>query len=659
MHLVCYLTHDETHLDDVKERLALAMPPIGIVTATSVPELISRTQTLPLKAVIIDISWPRASWSQIRSDLSNLQRSLPIFALSNSETDTEWWRFADELLRLDEKYDLFMFRLERHFRMNGEDSTELSLPFQQNGQLQQANFTSSILVESPCLLEMPQFRQFAEIFAGMEEPELLEAFINWIQCACQTSRTVLLMRDSATGAFHTCAQRGLPSALVPHCTFPQTAPLCRWLASSGRILLRDLDTGSNSGEIMAGMDLMQAVAAVPIIFDGQLVGFLGLGPRLIGHQYSAYELEGIFAIANQIAVAVFHRRLHWKIKQQQELTEHMLGVMPTGTIVLGNDHRIAFVNSAAATILGKPRTTLLGADLRSLPSPLGDLAYESLIRRIDLSQRELTLATTGKPVAVTSMMLETTVPNAMLLIEDRSVQLGLEAERDMRVNLEVVTNLVHYIAHELRNPLVTLSTFASLVPRQQENDDLHQFGVDVLQPEIDRINLLIEQLLILSHHADYQPAEFNIADMLERIAGTEDIHNTIVTSIPDTMPLVNGDMNRFETALTCLLRSVARLSKPEKPATMCMDVEDHVIIISIEVPSAEKNTAVWLLNPWQQLITESDQQLDFGVATAQYIFELHHGSLTVDVFGSVLSIMCRLPLQQNVDSNEGVWHVTK
>ncbi|MEI7833945.1 MAG: histidine kinase dimerization/phospho-acceptor domain-containing protein, partial [bacterium] len=534
----------------------------------------------------------------------------------------------------------------------------LTLVYPNSGQLPPAN-PASIVIESPCLLEMSQFRQFAEIFAGMEEPELLEAFISWIQTACQTSRVVLLMRDTTTGAFHSRAQRGLPSALLPHCVFPQTAPLCRWLSTSGRILLRDLDTSNNGGEIMAGMDLMQAIAAVPIIFDGQLVGIIGLGPRLIGHQYSAYELEGIFAIANQVAVAVFHRRLHCKIKQQQELTEHMLGVMPTGTIVLGSDHRIAFINTAAADILGKSHSSLIGADLRSLPSPLGDLAYESLMRNIDLSQRELTLATTGKPVAVTSIMLETSAPNALLLLEDRSTQRGLETERDLRVNLELVTNLVHYIAHELRNPLVTLSTFASMIPRQKGENDFYDFSVDVLEPEIERINLLIEQLLILTHHADYQPSEFDLGAMLERIAGTEEIQNVIVTSIPESIPPITGDMNRFETALTCLLRSVAKLSIPEKPATMCVEIEDGIIVISIEAPSTDKTAAQWLLNPWQQLITESEQQLDFGVATAQYIFEQHHGSLTVNSYGNVLAIVCRLPLQNNNDSNEGVWNGTK
>jgi len=82
-------------------------------------------------------------------------------------------------------------------------------------------------------------------------------------------------------------------------------------------------------------------------------------------------------------------------------------------------------------------------------------------------------------------------------------------------------------------------------------------------------------------------------------------------------------------------------------------------IFDVDAARTDKTAAQWLLNPWQQLITESEQKLDFGVATAQYIFEQHHGSLTVTSYGSVLAIVCRLPLLNNTDSTEGLWNGTE
>ena len=658
MHLVCYLAHDDTNIPAIQQRFSLAHPPVGLVTASSAPEVISRTQSLPIRAILLDISWPRATWKQLRSDLARVQRPLPLIAISAEKTTCDWWQFADDMLSLDDNLDLFLFRLnhaiadtEKSVLELSEDHAQISLPV-----FQMMNGSSPILADAPGLLEMPQFRQFAEIFAGMEEPELLEAFISWVQTACQTSRAVLLLRDSISGNFTCRAQRGLPSALVPHCTFLQTAPLCRWLSVNGQILLRDTDPANIGADILNGLDLLQAVAAIPVMHDGQLIGILGLGPRLIGKRYTAFELEGVFAIASQVAVAIYHRRNHWSVKQQQELTEEMLGVMPTGTIVLGHDHRISFVNAAAANIIDKPRTSIIGADLRILPSPLGDLAYESLIRKVNISRREMTLAFNNRPIAVTACMLSTNPPSAMLLLEDRSAEKVLEEERERRVDLEVITNLVHYIAHELRNPLVTLSTFSSLVPTRAGDEDFQEYCETVLQPEIGRVNLIIEQLLVLTNHAEYQFTDIDLLAMLERLTDNEELKHCLVTAMPVSLPLVHGDANRLETALTCLIRTVLRFNDTSTPATMRIELEESGLLLNFEIPTNISVTSSHLLNPWNQLFGDQDAEVDFGIATASYIFEQHQGSLEVKAANAILTVTGHLPLRANNSFGRDSWH---
>ena len=660
MYLVCYLAHDETYLHAVQERLALASPPIGLVAATTVPELISRAQTLPIRAILVDISWPRATWLQLKTDLAQFQRTLPIFALAQTPTDLSWWQYADDLLVLNENYELFMFRLERGCRQmenpSGYAESGANMPLN----LPSAPFTApSVLTDAPGMLEMPQFRRFAEIFSGLEESALVDAFIAWVQSACQTSRAVLLLRNEQSGHFACCASRGLPSALVPHCVFPQTAPICRWLSTTGRILLRDPAPQKPLNELMTGLDLLQAVAAVPVLFDGQLVGILGLGPRLIGQGYTAVELEGVFAIASQIAVALDHCRMHRVIKQQQELTELVLGVMPTGTIVINHDHCIEFINSAAATMLGKPRAALQGMDLRGLPSPLGDLAYESLVRRTNLPTRDIVLPTNGLPVAFTGFLLDGERPSAMILLEDRSAQKDLEEERGRRVDLEMVTNLVHYLAHELRNPLVTLSTFSNLVPTRVGDADFQEFCDSVLQPEIGRVNLIIEQLLVLTNHAEFQFGEVDFASIVEQLTAVEDVRSQIVTSLDADIPHVTGDAHRLETAILCLLRTVTQFSDLSIPATLRLARDGDMVELHLEAPVTHEFDPVRLLNPWQQLLGETERRVDLGVATAKYIFEQHLGAFQLTLVKNISTFICRLPVRTVVNGREGGTHDTQ
>ncbi len=407
MFLVSYLAHDAEYTSAVQERLARARPPMTLVTAQSAPELIGQTQTLPIRAVIADVTWPRETWTQLLGAVRQLDPAMPVLALATGPTEIEWWLHADELLRLDERVELFLHRLERAGvpAITGPGSLAADTPAPAAAPVPPPAFPPMIESTAP-LLGNPQFRQFAEIFTGLDESILIESFIAWVQQACQTPRAIFLLREPDTGNFVCRAQRGLPSTLVPHYNFSQTSPLIRWLATTARILLRHDDITLIPRAVLAELELLQAVAAVPILDDGQLVAVLGIGPRLVGSWYSATELEALFAIGAQVAMAVHHCGVNRVMRLQQKMTERMLDAMPTGTVVLGVDNRIAFINPAAAMMLNRSRASLQHMDLRVLPSPLGDLAYESLISEQDLPRREIALPSTNQPVAVTCFALE-------------------------------------------------------------------------------------------------------------------------------------------------------------------------------------------------------------------------------------------------------------
>jgi nitrogen-specific signal transduction histidine kinase len=643
MLLICYLAYDETHIAAVQQRLAFAQPPMALVTARSLPELITHVQTLPIRAVLLDLAWPHTIWLQVRESLQHVRPQLSVVGLTTAPTDETWWRVADDLLYLDDHPELFLHRLRQSAERvptavpRAEDTPSTTLA---------AMSTPPVTGNAtPRLLEDAQFRRITEVFSDSEEASLIDSFAGWVQQSCQTSRVTILLRDEESGTYVCRAQRGLPSGLVPHCSLPQTAPLCRWLASTGQLLVRD--TTHVPGDIQAGLDLLQANAVIPMVFDGTLIGILGIGPRLFGHAYSTQELEGLYALCGQIAVATHHCRLHRTVRQQTEMTEHMLGVMPTGVVVINEDQRIAFMNAAAIATMGKQHLQLHGMDLRMLPTPLGDLAFEALTRASDLPRREFELLSTGQPVAVSAFALGTKPPTAMLMIEDLTEQRRLETERARRVDLEVVTNLVHYLAHELRNPLVALSTFGNLAPDHAGDPDFKEFCESVLQTEIRRVNLILEQLLVMTNHVEFQFGTVELGPLLERITSTEEMRSAVMTSLPIDLPTLYGDGHRLETAITCVLRTLVRLSDQQRPVTLRVETQEDAVLLHAEAPGSAKISPEWLLNPWEQLLSGANEEVDFGIATARYLVEQHEGTLELAQENKVLAASCRLPLRSS------------
>ncbi|OPZ83970.1 MAG: hypothetical protein BWY76_02042 [bacterium ADurb.Bin429] len=113
MYVISYLAQDTVYLTAVQERLRLAQPPMVVVVARSLPELINQAQTLPLRAVLADLDWPRATWESLAETLKQTHPHLPVLALASRDTEIEWWQYANDLARLDDRPELFLFRLQR------------------------------------------------------------------------------------------------------------------------------------------------------------------------------------------------------------------------------------------------------------------------------------------------------------------------------------------------------------------------------------------------------------------------------------------------------------------------------------------------------------------------------------------------------------------
>jgi nitrogen-specific signal transduction histidine kinase len=626
--LIAFLTKDNKKADKVRERLNLAMPAIPMIVDDSPAAVIARVQSLPITTVLVDTDFPTSVTESIVNGVRAINPDMQIFAVEgNGLSGNEWYKWATDLLNLDDKLEIFLHRLNKG--KTNDPIMETVLPVQ--------------LPLGNNLLENSEFANFANIFSCNNESELADKFINWVGQAAHTTRAMLLLREDDSGNFTPRAHRGIPQALVSSLYLPQVSPLIQYLSSSGQIALR----GSANREVNSILDYMQATVATPIFDDGQLTGIITIGTRVTSALYTATELHTLYMLGNHFADALRRQRSHIILKNQNEMTEQMLTAMPNGAVVLDADYKIAFVNPAAERMLGKAAGTLTGRDLRSLPAPLGDLAYAALIGK-PVERQEIIFPLTSTRVAVSGHKLATTDGSSMLLLEDLSLQVQLEDEKGKRVNLEVITNLVHYLAHELRNPLVTLSTFSNLMPTHAGDPDFINFCGDVLQPEVNRVNLMLEQLLVLTNHAEFQFEQVLLVPMIERVIGPEEIRTRIKSMLPHDLPAIIADRHRLETALVCLIRSMIKIATIDAEINLSAFSENDKIVIELRTESKNKNLSR-LMEPWDQFLSRGvpEDDLDLGLPAARYIIGQHEGDMSIVMDGDKMTVLCNLPLNRS------------
>ena len=89
-----------------------------------------------------------------------------------------------------------------------------------------------------------------------------------------------------------------------------------------------------------------------------------LGPRVTGQPYGSEDLERLFTLASQVAMAVEDISLFNTVRAQHSFIEQVLTHLQSGAITIGTPGRVTRFNRRAEQILELRVGDVLGRDLR-------------------------------------------------------------------------------------------------------------------------------------------------------------------------------------------------------------------------------------------------------------------------------------------------------
>jgi PAS domain S-box-containing protein len=269
------------------------------------------------------------------------------------------------------------------------------------------------------------------------------------------------------------------------------------------------------------MASLHVAVAMGIFAREHLAGVMLLGPRLSGRIYGSVEQNALQVLCGQLAIAIDNAQLFTEVQNAKIYNEILLQNLTTGVIAADVDGRITVFNNEAEQITGSKSADLLDRSIDGLPASIRALVQETLQSGARPENRELILDSTegGVVVRASSSIFhgeQGQMLGVLVVLTDITALKRLELQIRRSDRLASLGTLSAGMAHEIKNPLVSIKTFAQLLPERYLDSDFRETFSNLIGHEIDRIDSLVNQLLRFARPAKPLLKPMHVHTVLEK-----------------------------------------------------------------------------------------------------------------------------------------------
>jgi two-component system, NtrC family, sensor kinase len=238
-------------------------------------------------------------------------------------------------------------------------------------------------------------------------------------------------------------------------------------------------------------------------------------------------------------------------------------------------------------------------------------------------------------------LLETLAAEASVALENARLYEELKKSQDIirrSDRLSALGTLAAGIAHEVRNPLVSIQTFFQLAPDRLHDEEFFTTFLSMTANEVKRISDLISELLSFARSPSPSLGRVDLNELLDRVATLLEPEArkhklTITRAFDPSAPLIHADGDQIKQVVINLLLNAIQATQPG--GTVCVTsrsiAHGAVDLAQIEIRDTgigiPKDQLDSIFNPF---FTTKDKGTGLGLAIANQIISEHGGSVSVD-----------------------------
>ncbi len=336
--------------------------------------------------------------------------------------------------------------------------------------------------------------------------------------------------------------------------------------------------------------------------------------------------------------------------------------LTTAVVVLDEQSRIIYLNSAAENLFDSSSKTLLGHPLQQVFSHTEQLAtamQQAILNHASFIEHELTLGTHSRGKLVlrcTATPLQSHNKN-FLLLEFHPIDRPLKLAREEQMLDQTQANrlLLRNLAHEIKNPLGGIRGAAQLLEAELSKPELREYTQVVIQ-EADRLRALLEKLLTPQNIPHI--SALDIHEVLERV------RRIVLAEMPTgleikrdydiSLPPLHGDKEQLIQVVLNIVRNAAQAMQGRGKIILRTRIvrqitilrKRHRLAIMVQIiddgPGVPNHLRDQIFYP---LVSGRADGHGLGLTLAQDFVNQHHGSIEFESEPGRTCFSVMLPLQ--------------
>jgi two-component system NtrC family sensor kinase len=389
---------------------------------------------------------------------------------------------------------------------------------------------------------------------------------------------------------------------------------------------------------------VRGLAIIPVQRRGERIGAVAIASESV-HSFSPLELERVEAMADLLSVALANAELFETMRQAEWRFRTLFRAAPDAVLtVLQASGRVREANDAVRAVFGLDPHQVIGRTLLELVVPEDRLLLEGALAkafagaqtRVELHVSQPTGGVRVVALAA-SRLPEADPPSALLVGRD------MTHEREMRVRLmesdrlAAVGELVAGVAHEVNNPLSSISAFAQLLLRDSDLSPTQRESIEVIRSETMRASQVVKDLLAFARRSEPQrvPIDLNgVVARTLRMGQYQFVESSVRVEqelAPD-LPAVLGDARQLQQVCLNLITNAVQAMAPLGGGTLVLRTtragDDVLLEIQDTGPGISASARAHIFEPFFTTKTEGEGT-GLGLSVSYGIVSAHAGKIEV------------------------------